>query len=167
MAYTQRRLQNFYDDSVGSDKNFINYRLKAFYFKQATDKLVLALRSEFQTIEGDDKAPAFMTPSILLRGMSTHQHQGQTAFLAEIEGRYEVVKRHWALAFTGSGKAYGKYSSAGENSFSDAKWNGSYGVGYRYELARKFKLLAGFDIAKSETDSAFYITIGSAWNAFY
>ena len=158
---------DFYNEAVGSDKDFINYRLKAFYFTQPTDKFVLGLRSEFQTISGDDKAPAFMTPSILLRGMSTHQHQGQTAFLAEVEGRYEVFSRHWGLAFAGTGKAYGDYSSAGESSFSDADWNGSYGVGYRYELARKFKLLAGFDIAKSETDTAFYITMGSAWNAFY
>jgi len=108
-----------------------------------------------------------MTPSVLLRSMSSHQHLGQSTLTGEVEGRYEVINRHWALGFTGAGKAFGDYSSEGETSFADAKWNASYGVGYRYEIARKFKLLVGFDMAKSETDSAFYITMGSAWNAFY
>ncbi|TYK65981.1 BamA/TamA family outer membrane protein [Colwellia echini] len=158
---------DFYNQDVGSDSNFVNYRLKAFYFKPVSEKFILGFRTEFQTISGEDKAPVFMTPSIVLRGISNSQYIGQSALVAEIEGRYEVAHRHWAVGFTGSGRAYGDYSSAGKTSFSDAKWHSSYGVGYRYELARKFKLLAGIDIAKSETDTAFYITVGSAWNAFY
>jgi len=162
-----KALVDFYSDTVGSDKNFINYRAKSFYYYPISKKLNLGLRGEYQSINGSDRAPAFMTPSLILRGMSNHKYQGQSTALGEVEMRYEVFHRNFLLGFAGTGKVYGDYSSEGEQSFSDASFHSSYGIGYRYELAKKFKLLAGFDIAKSQTDTAFYITVGSAWNAFY
>jgi len=163
-----KALVDFYSKSLGGEKNFTNYRAKAFYYYPVSSKLIVGLRGDFQSIDGEDRAPIFMTPSIILRGMANHQYQGQTAVVGEVELRYEVLHRNWLVGFTGTGKAYGDYSSDGEGeSFSQANFHSSYGVGYRYELARRFKLLAGFDIAKSETDTAFYLTVGSAWNAFY
>ncbi len=52
-------------------------------------------------------------------------------------------------------------------SFQDADFHPAGGVGFRYELARKFGLWGGLDFATSEDkDLAFYITVGSAWGAF-
>jgi len=167
-------LADFYTSTLGSEKDFINYRAKAFYYYPFSSKFVMGLRGEIQSIQGSDRAPSFMTPSIMLRGISNHQYQGQTAAISELELRYEVFHRHWLVGFTGVGKVFGDYTSeidrdnlSGKQSFSQADFHASYGIGYRYELARRFKLLAGFDIAKSETDTAFYLTVGSAWNAFY
>jgi hypothetical protein len=43
------------------------------------------------------------------------------------------------------------------------KTAGAGGVGFRYELARKFGLHAGIDIARGPEDTAFYLQVGSAW----
>jgi hypothetical protein len=39
----------------------------------------------------------------------------------------------------------------------------SGGFGFRYELARKFGLNAGIDIAHSAGTTAFYFVVGNAW----
>ena len=169
-----KALVDFYSKSLGGEKDFNNYRTKVFYYHPISSKFIAGLRADFQAVHGEDRAPAFMTPSIMLRGMPNHQYQGQTAVVSELELRYEVFHRNWLVAFGGVGKVYGDYTSErsasdvdGAQSFAEAPFHASYGLGYRYALARKFKLLAGFDVAKSQTDTAFYITVGSAWNAFY
>jgi hypothetical protein len=40
---------------------------------------------------------------------------------------------------------------------------GAVGAGLRYELARKFGLHAGLDIAHSPGTTAVYLQVGSAW----
>lgn len=67
----------------------------------------------------------------------------------------------------GAGKAFGSCSSDGDVIFGDAPAPVTYGLGYRYEIAKAFKLLAGFDVARHKVDTSVYITVGSAWNAFY
>ena len=42
---------------------------------------------------------------------------------------------------------------------------GAGGVGFRYLVARKLGLYAGFDIARGPEEGAFYLTAGSAWGA--
>ncbi|MNU10472.1 hypothetical protein D3C72_2576330 [compost metagenome] len=39
----------------------------------------------------------------------------------------------------------------------------SYGTGFRYLLARKFKLRMGVDVAKGPEQWAYYIVFGSNW----
>ena len=39
----------------------------------------------------------------------------------------------------------------------------SGGLGFRYELARKFGLHAGLDLAHSPGTTAIYVQIGNAW----
>ena len=39
----------------------------------------------------------------------------------------------------------------------------SYGTGFRYLLARKFKLRMGVDVARGPEDWAYYIVFGSNW----
>jgi outer membrane protein assembly factor BamA len=158
---------DFYNAAFGSDRNFNNLRTKLFYFNPLMDDLVLGLRAEYQSILGDNRAPAFMTPSIQLRGLPGYEYIGQNALVGELEMRYEVLHRNWLVAFGGTGRAYGDYSSDGDVSFADAPAPFTYGIGYRYELAKAFKLLAGFDVAQHKNDTSFYITVGSAWNAFY
>ena len=40
---------------------------------------------------------------------------------------------------------------------------GSGGIGFRYELARKFGMHAGIDIAHSPGTNAIYLVVGNAW----
>jgi hypothetical protein len=157
----------FFNEALGSDRNFNNLRTKLFYYNQLRDDLVLGARIEYQSILGNNRAPAFMTPSIQLRGLPGYEYIGQNTLVGELEMRYEVAHRNWLVAFTGTGKAYGDYSSDGDISFSDAPTPVTYGLGYRYTIAKAFKMLVGFDVARHGDNTSFYITVGSAWNAFY
>ena len=40
----------------------------------------------------------------------------------------------------------------------------NYGVGFRYLLARRLGLAAGFDIARGPEDTTLVITFGNAWD---
>lgn len=156
-----------YNRVFGSEKNFNNLRAKAFYYMPLVTSLNFALRSEYQAIVGDNRAPAFMTPSLILRGLANQNYNGQQALVVESELRYELLHRNWLVGFIGTGKTFGDYSSSGEVSFADASTPVTYGAGYRYALAKYFKLLGGFDVARHGNEYAFYITVGSAWNAFF
>lgn len=102
--------------------------------------------------------PPYALPFIILRGVPVMKYMGNNTMLAETEWRARVFRRYSLLAFTGTGKAFTSVSE-----FQDAKWVYNYGVGARYLLARLFGLQAGFDVAWSNDDFAFYLTIGSAW----
>jgi hypothetical protein len=163
-----KAVYGWFDSTIGSDFDYNNYRLKAFHYFELGNENVLGLRGEFQAIDG--KAPFYLYPSIMLRGMQHQRYQGEQSSVFEVEWRKEIIHRHSTVLFAGAGKAYGssfERNIKDDENFSNASWHGTYGIGYRYKLARHFKLYAGFDIAKSEDETGFYITVGSAWNAFY
>ena len=77
--------------------------------------------------------------------------------------------------FGGAGKVFGNEyhfvpgtgAVQEEISFQDAPVHAAGGIGFRYELARKYGLWAGLDFATNEeNDFSFYITVGSAWGAY-
>jgi hypothetical protein len=43
------------------------------------------------------------------------------------------------------------------------KWAGAAGAGFRYELARKFGLHVGLDVARGPEETAVYLQVGNAW----
>jgi hypothetical protein len=154
-----------YDKAFGGNYDFWSYRAKAFEFISLNDSLVLGLRAEGEHIDGD--APFFLYPSVLLRGIANGRYQGQSTAVAEAELRYELFNRWWAVGFMGSGKAFGNDPFAGSSGFAEARPRTAGGMGFRYEIARAFKILAGVDLARGPEETAVYITVGSAWNAFF
>ena len=62
------------------------------------------------------------------------------------------------MLYSGAGKAFDQW-----NDFGRADFVYSYGTGFRYLIARKFKLRMGIDIAKGPEDFAYYIVFGSNW----
>lgn len=166
-----------FDESFGGNENFWRYGAKAFYFQPLSDSLIFCLRVEGEGVNasGDDRVPYMANPSINLRGIPAMRYQGEKMLLTEAQLRWEFVERWNLVVFAGAGKVYGdeKRLEPGtgiieENvSFQDAPTHPAGGVGFRYELARKFGLWGGLDFATSEENNfAFYITIGSAWGAF-
>jgi hypothetical protein len=154
-----------YDESVGSDFDFRNYRAKLFYFTPLSQTLNLGLRTEGQSVDGS--APYFLYPSVDLRGIASARYQGEHTFVVEAEGRWALDERWSLIGFAGSGKAYGEDAINREVSFSEAGWNSSWGFGFRYNIARKFGMHVGIDYAIGPEDESIYITTGHAWNAFF
>lgn len=166
-----------FDESFGGNENFWRYGAKAFYFHPLSDKLILGLRLEGEAVnasDGDD-VPYVTYPSINMRGIPAMRYQGEKMLLGEMQLRWEFIDRWNMVFFGGAGKVFGdEYrfkpgeGAVKENiSFQDAPSHAAGGVGFRYELARKFGLWGGLDFATNEeNDFAFYITVGSAWGAF-
>ena len=155
------------DEKFGSDFDFSMNKFTSLYFHPTTPTTNINLRGDFQMLNGD--APFFVYPSINIRGIPIARYQGQKTAVAEIEGTWEVVNRWRLLAFVGSGKAFGNTGSIGiqdDVSFSDAETQTSKGLGFRYEIARKFQMSAGIDYAFGPEENAIYIQVGSAWGAF-
>jgi len=173
--YAKATLRRF-DEHLGGNENFWRYGAKAFYFTPLLDALVVGLRLEGEAVKANnsDSVPFYANPSLSMRGIPAMRYQGEKMLLSEVQLRWEFIRRWNLVLFGGGGKVFGKQNLIVNNlpvekdiSFSDAEFHPAGGVGFRYELARKFGLWGGLDFATSQDqDLAFYITVGSAWGAF-
>jgi hypothetical protein len=144
------------DPVFGSDYSYENFNPFALaYFPVATN-VVAGFRLEMQQVFG--APPFYLKPYINLRGIPVARFQGNITSLAETEFRWDFVRRWSAVAFVGSGKAYDEWSA-----FGDASWHAAGGAGFRYLMARQFKLRMGVDVARSPGQWAYYLVFGSAW----
>lgn len=144
------------DNVLGSDFDFWRFNYYAYMYKQLSHKLVGGLRIDGQQAVNDP--PFFVLPYIDMRGVPANRYQGNADILTEAELRWDIVSRWSLMAFGGAGKAFDKWSE-----FGPADWIFSGGTGFRYLLARKFKLRVGIDIARGPDDWAWYIVFGSNW----
>lgn len=144
------------NNAIGSDYNAWRINLSAIGYYPITKKLIGGLRLEGQQSLGD--TPFYLLPSINLRGIPTGRYQGEANIVAETEFRWDLYKRWSLMAFGGGATAFDKWNQAFEKPLVY-----SYGTGFRYLIARKFKLRMGIDIARGPEDWAYYIVFGSNW----
>lgn len=144
------------DNTIGSDYDAWRLNLSAIGYYPITKKLIGGLRLEGEQALGN--APFYLRPGINLRGIPSARYQGKASVVTEAELRWDLYRR-WSLM------GYGGLASA----FND--WNKafakpvvySYGTGFRYLIARKFKLRMGVDVARGPEDWAYYVVFGSNW----
>ena len=145
-----------FSEAWGSDDNFKKYSASLLSYMSLNDVLVLGLRADTETIDGD--APFYSYPFIDMRGIKAMQYQGDEILLGEIELRWALTSRWSLVGFGGGGKAYND----------DVKGNSdiiySKGLGMRYLVASKLGLQMGLDIAKGPDDTAIYMQFGSSWS---
>ncbi|MGX0136531.1 surface antigen Omp85-like protein [Cupriavidus metallidurans] len=141
----------------GSTQTFDMYNARGFTWIPVARTLILGLRGDTRFSTGD--VPFYAQPYVDLRGVQKGRYQDRNAVMTEVELRWDVTPRWSLLAFSGAGKAYGRW-----NDFSDASTVVSVGGGFRYMIARKLGLSMGIDVAHSRDQNAFYIQVGSAWH---
>jgi len=144
------------DDIFGSDYDYWRLNYYSYVYKMLSKKWVGGLRFEGQQTFED--VPFFMLPYITMRGIPANRYQGKASLLTEAEFRWDFNGRWSTMFYSGLGKAFDKW-----NEFGDAKLVYSYGTGFRYLIARKFKLRMGIDIARGPEDFAYYIVFGNNW----
>jgi len=147
---------NWSDDFFGSDYNFGRFNYYTYLYKTFAKKFVGGLRIDGQQTAGEP--PFFMLPYIDMRGIPAMRYQGKADLITELEMRWDFKQRWSLMLFSGTGKAFDEWKYFGESD-----WITSYGTGFRYLLARKFKLRAGIDVAKGPESWAYYIVFGSNW----
>jgi hypothetical protein len=87
------------------------------------------------------------------------RYQADEVASLELEARCQFAARWSVVPFAGIGATHLDRSL----SSSDGQAVGAGGIGLRYELAPKFGLQAGLDIAHSPGTTAVYLQIGNAW----
>lgn len=153
------RLQSdfFWSDNIlGSDYDAWRVNLSAIGFYPLTKKLIGGLRIEGEQAFGNP--PFYLRPGINLRGIPAARYQGKTSIVTEAELRWDLYRRWSLMGYGGVASAFNDWDKA----FAKPVVY-SYGTGFRYLLARKFKLRMGVDVARGPEDWAYYIVFGSNW----
>ena len=107
-----------------------------------------------------DDTPFFLRPYIALRGVPAMRYQGDQMASTEIEARWQFHGRWSVLAFGGAGKTWSRSNRRSESFTQDVA---SGGMGFRYEIASKFGMNVGIDVAHSPGTTALYLVVGNAW----
>jgi hypothetical protein len=144
------------DNMFGSDYDYWKIAYFMFAYKMIIPTITAGFRIDGQQVLGD--CPFYMLPYIDMRGVPIYRYQGNADILSELELRYDFTRRWSLMLFGGAGKAFDSWSDWGSTN-----WTASYGTGFRYLLARKFKLRVGIDVAHSADTWAYYIVFGSNW----
>jgi hypothetical protein len=142
--------------SLGASVGFDRFEQALIGWHPATREVTLGLRGNYAW--SSSGTPFFLRPYVVLRGVPAVRYQGDTAASVEAEGRWQFSGRWSAVVFGGAGNA-----RTSRDTYSSTQNVTSGGVGFRYELARRFGLHAGVDIAHSSGTTAIYLQFGSAW----
>jgi hypothetical protein len=145
------------DDSIGSDYDYEQLTWNIRQYFEFGEKYTFSWRLDGATTSGD--VPFYLEPSIQIQGIQAMRYQGPTATTAEIRAGYDVHPRWTVLGFVGAGRTAENISDLGS-----ASTRSSYGVGFRYLMAKVLGMRAGIDIARGPEGTYVYLVTGSAWN---
>lgn len=139
----------------GATADFERFMQVLMGFYPVGDDVILGARGNYDW--SSDGTPFFMRPFIQLRGVPVMRYQGDQAASVEIEARWRFHGRWSVVGFAGAGTA------RSDERFSATQNVGSGGAGIRYEIARKFGMDVGIDVAHSPGTTAFYLVVGNSW----
>jgi hypothetical protein len=143
--------------ALGSSTDFERFHQILLAWHPLPHEITLGARADYAW--ASDSTPFFLRPYIQLRGVAAMRYQGDRVASLEVEARWQFSGRWSLVPFAGVGATRLDHSLAASNGQSV----GSGGIGFRYELARKFGLHAGLDIAHSPGTNAIYLQVGNAW----
>jgi outer membrane protein assembly factor BamA len=147
---------NPYATWLGGDESFERGSLTAIQYVPFPHSLYLGAREDVQLASQD--APFYLKPYVGLRGVPVMRYQGDEVAQLEAELRWQFFGRLSLLGFGGAGVAWNDFGWG-----NDTTTVFSGGGGFRYELARRYGIHMGVDVAFSQDTTAFYIQVGSAW----
>ncbi|HEX5223433.1 MAG TPA: BamA/TamA family outer membrane protein [Verrucomicrobiae bacterium] len=146
-----------FSEALGGDGEFQRVRLTALHYVPLHSKLYLGLRGDMAASFGD--VPFYMRPFIYMRGVPAMRYQGQETAQIEAELRWQFWKRFSLVGFVGAGAAWNDLAQ-----FDNVESVVAGGTGFRYEIARKYGIHLGMDVAFGPDDPAIYVQVGSAWS---
>ena len=146
----------FYRELLGSDVDFERAELIVLGYFPPHPRVFLGARASGASVSSD--APFYMHPFLYMRGIGVMRYLGDQTAQAELEVRYQFWKRVSLVGFGGAGLARSEVGGEVKSSTP-----GAGGTGLRYEVARKYGLHMGLDVAWGPDETAFYLQFGSAW----
>jgi len=143
--------------ALGASDDFDRFQQIVMGWHPLTHNVTLGARANFAW--SSNGTPFFLRPYVMLRGVPAMRFQGDRMASVEVEARWQFSGRWSVLGFGGAGA-----TRTTRDTFSVSQSVGSGGLGVRYELARKFGLHVGVDVAHSSGTTAVYLQVGSAWS---
>jgi outer membrane translocation and assembly module TamA len=147
---------SFFSDLFGSDDTFQTFDAVGIHYVTLPSQVYLGMRGEFASSSTD--TPFYVRPFIYQRGVPAMRYLGEEMAQVEGEVRWQFWKRFSAVGFAGTGAAWTGFARVDNPSTATAG-----GGGFRYELARRYGMHAGLDIAYGPDGTTYYIQWGSAW----
>jgi len=144
------------DKALGSDYQAWRINLSAIGYYPLAKTLIGGLRIEGEQALGSP--PFYLKPGINMRGIPAARYMGNTSIVSELEFRWDLYRRWSLMGYGGLASAFNDWDQA----FAKPVVY-SYGTGFRYLIARKFKLRMGVDVARGPEEWAYYIVFGSNW----
>ena len=147
---------SLFGKALGGEDSFQRAALTAIQYFELPAELYLGLRGDAGAAFGD--APFYLHPYVAMRGVPVMRYQGEEIAQLEAEVRWQFWGRFSLLGFGGAGWAWNDFEHVEnlQNVYAG-------GTGFRYEIARRYGLHMGVDVAFSRDTTAFYVQFGSAW----
>ena len=143
-------------EALGASVDFERFEQVVIGWHPLAHDVTLGARGNYAW--SSDGTPFFLRPFVQLRGVPAMRYQGDQAASVELEARWQFIGRWSVVGFGGAGT-----TRTDRQSFVATQNVGSGGVGFRYELASKFGMNAGIDVAHSPGTTALYFVVGNAW----
>jgi hypothetical protein len=147
---------SFYEKFLGGDRDFQEADGTAIVYIPFSPRITLGLRADGMGSFGP--APFYLRPAVSLRGVTARRYIGHYVAQTEAELRYQFWKRLSVVGFAGVGRTWREFELGDSN-----RTVHEGGGGLRYELAWRYKLHAGFDVAWGPDGVIWYVVVGSAW----
>ncbi|SHH23556.1 Surface antigen [Ferrimonas marina] len=149
-----------YDDAIGSDYDYQNLTVTGEAYFPLAEKWAVAVAGRYEAQYSDESVlPPTMQPYIQLRGISAFRYQGDEVGAVQAQLSYKIDNRWTLLGFYGVGQTRQDSLTSGQES----RTADAYGTGFRYKIARRYGIHMGVDVAFSDEDQAFYITMGTGF----
>ena len=149
-------LVSVFDEVFGGSQDFQLVQQVLIHHWRLSPAFFLGARADGNFSFGD--APFYARPYIDLRGIPALRYQGEHVASAQLELRWQFHRRFSLVGFGGGGLAWTDFEDFDREQDAFAE-----GLGLRYELARKFGLHAGLDVARGPEEGAIYVVIGNGW----
>ncbi|HEY7542985.1 MAG TPA: BamA/TamA family outer membrane protein [Methylomirabilota bacterium] len=149
-------LLGVFGPSLGGDDEFQRLQVTAIQYVPLVATLYLGLRADGAATFGD--APFYLKPFISLRGAPIMRYQGDEVASIEAELRWQFWRRFSVVGFVGTGAAWNDAER-----LHNTQTIVTGGFGFRYEIARKYGIHMGLDLAFAPDNTAVYVQVGSAW----
>jgi hypothetical protein len=145
-----------YDQAIGGDFDYWNWKARALYFHPLSENLTLGLRFDLSGVSGTP--PFYAYPFVKLRGIPALRYQDELAGATEVEARYLLAPRWEVSAFAGLG-----YTSDRIELFDNPDSIYNFGIGGRYKIFEAHNVWMGIDVARGPEAWNWYIQVGHPW----